>query len=155
MFPKFWQNIIFGLVLTALSFGNAFALSSPYNQVVPWLTSATRTSDVVSADQTGLYLSGVRVVCAVSAASGTGGLQIKIQGKELVSGTYYDIASTNSLTTTGITIAMAGTGIWNQNPSANLVAANFYMPYTWRIVIKHNDASNYTYTCSYVVMSNG
>jgi hypothetical protein len=149
-FKKFLVLALVSAVALAVTV-DAQAINSPFHSVNYWLTPATRTTTQNLADQTGIYAQGIRVVCAVSAASGTGGLIVKLQGKEPQSGTYYDVAATLNNTATGVITLLAGEGIWNQAATPTFVAANYYMPYVWRVQVVHGDASNYTYDCTYTL----
>lgn len=153
MFAKLWQNILFLVVCSLLLVSQSFALNSPYEGVYTWLPSATRTATTASADIVGKYATGVEVICNVSAASDTGGLVLKIQGKDQISGNYYDIAATNSVTTPIVIRNIIGANVFNVAPSGGNVNVNTYVPWTWRLQMVHGDSSNYTYSCAYTVFS--
>lgn len=144
--------LIAAVLLSVL--GNfAYALNSPYEGVYTWLPSAARTTAQQSADIVGKYGTGVEVVCNVSAASGTGGLVVKIQGKDPISSAYYDISATTANTGVSVIRNLIGANVFNVAATTTSVNANTYVPYTWRIVTTVGDASSYTYSCSYTVYS--
>lgn len=131
----------------------ASALNSPYQGVYTWLPSAARTTAQTLTDQSNLYVTGIEAVCNVTSASGTGGLQLQIQGKDLVSGSYYTISTTTANTTTGVIRNIVGANVFNVAATGNNVNVNTYVPYTWRIVVAVGDASSYTYSCGYTLYS--
>lgn len=144
--------VLLTLASLALSSG-AEALNSPYYGVVSWLPSAARTASVQSSDQVGLYVTGIEVTCNVTAASGTGGLQVQIQGKDPVSGAYYLIATTTANTSTGLIRNLIGANVFNVAATTTSVNLNTYVPFTWRLQVLAGDSSSYTYSCSYTMYS--
>ena len=132
---------------------DAYALNSPYYGVYNFLTSGARTTAQTSADQTGLYTTGINLVCNITAASGTGGLTFKLQGKDPLSGAYYDVGANLAIVTAGTVVVNVGEGIWNTTATTTSANVNQYMPYIWRIAVAVGDASSYTYSCSYVLRS--
>ncbi len=110
------------------------------------LASAARTATTSSADVTNFNGRGLQVLLNVTAASGTGGLTLTIQGKDPVSGNYYNLnANPTAITATGLTVyevypgvGAAGGGV-TQRTSASL-------PRTFRVTVTHGDASSYTYS---------
>lgn len=106
------------------------------------LASAARTVQTNSADQTNYSAKGLHVQLNVTAASGTGGLTVVVQGKDPVSGTYYDILVGTAIIATGITILKVYPGIV---ASANAAASDI-LPRTWRVQVRVGDASSYTYS---------
>lgn len=114
------------------------------------LASAARTADTTSADQTNHNARGVIVHLNISAASGTGGLVMRFQMKDPVSGNYIDVNAAPTARTT----AEYFTYIWY--PGASMaVAANLHqvnaapLPRTWRVRVAHADGSSYTYSVAY------
>lgn len=117
------------------------------------LASAARTATTASADQTNYNGRGVRLVLSVTAASGTGGLQAEIQGKDSISGAYFQ------LNTDPAAVTATGTYVYDLYPSTLSAAANgitqatqALLSRTWRVNVKAGDASSYTYSVSAVTI---
>lgn len=112
------------------------------NQDLTVLPSAARTATTSSADQINRNGRGVMVFLNITAASGTGGLTIKIQGKDPVSGNYISIYTAGSAATaTGTFPAVVYPGV-----GTTISGASDPLPATWRVQVQHGDASNYTYS---------
>lgn len=146
------KKLLFALTLSLVS-SLSFALNSPYEGVYTLLASGARTATQNGADQTNRYVSGIEVFCNVTAASGTGGLQVQIQGKDPLSGTYYVVSTTNANVATGGIRNIIGANVFNVAATTTSVAVNTYVPYIWRISVVHGDASSYTYSCGYTLYS--
>lgn len=145
-------SLIVALTITLLC-TSAQAVNSPYEGVYTWLASAARTTAQQSSDVTGKYATGIEVICNVTAASGTGGLIVKLQGKDSLSSAYYDISATSVNVATGVIRNLIGANVFNVAPTTTSVSVNTYVPYTWRLATTVGDASSYTYSCSYTVYS--
>jgi hypothetical protein len=110
------------------------------------LPSALRTATTNGVDTDNPNCHGVTVCLNVTAASGSGGLQIRIQGKDPISLNYVNL---NPLPTaviaTGTTnyIVFPGVGSGNLTQGTNGVLWR-----TWRVQVIHGDATNYTYSVS-------
>ena len=119
------------------------------------LASAARTATTASADQTNYNGSGkVRVVLNVTVASGSGGLQVVVQGKDSISGNYYALnASPSAVLTTGTYVYDIVPG---GETAANGItqATQTFVPRTWRVNVVAGDGSSYTYSISAVTMVN-
>lgn len=99
------------------------------NLAVEILPSAARTAATVdSADQTNSGWRGAHVVLNVSAFT-SGTYTLHIQGKDPVSGTYYDILVGTALAATGVSIYKVYPGI---STVANGSAADI-LPRIWRV----------------------
>lgn len=114
------------------------------------LASAARTVLSASAIQKNHNGRGVQVTLDVSAASGTGGLQLVIQN--------IDPATTYAftLTPTPTAVTVAGTYIYELYPGIGASASGLVvqrtsglLPRSWRIAVLHGDASSYTYSVGY------
>jgi hypothetical protein len=122
------------------------------NQDLTLLASAARTATTNTADQTNANGKGVVVYLAITAASGTGGLQVSIQGKDPVSGNYFLLATLGAaVTTTGNKAYMFYPGA--ASGGSLQAGAQMVLPRTWRVQIVHGDGTSYTYSvgCSVVV----
>ena len=133
-----------------LDFGLLFDQAGlPYNTLteVTLLASALRTATVNSADQVNVNARGVLLILNVSAASGTGGLVVRLFAKDPATGNYVQCNSSPAAVT-----AVGTFGYLVYGGAAG--AANFVMSQLsnapvariWRAQVAHNDGSNYTYS---------
>lgn len=113
------------------------------------LASATRTSSTNSADFTNHNARGVIAFLNVTGTSGTGGLLLRIQSKDPVSGAYY---SMNGAPTPVTTVGAISYAVYPGIASPNMQGANYILPRTWRVSVTHNDSSNYTYSVGYCLI---
>jgi hypothetical protein len=119
------------------------------------LASSARTATTNSPDQTNYNGRGVSVVLNVTAnPGGIETLSLKIQGKDSISGNYYDIADATVLFTAG-----NGTKVLTVYPG--VLAADFVagdtgksavVPRTWRAVVTHSSTGSWTYSLSGVTI---
>jgi hypothetical protein len=119
------------------------------NNDVTALSSAARTATTSSADQTNYNARGLAVFLNVTAASGSGGLQVRVQGKDPVSGNYFNLnAAPTAITATGqYAYALypgAATAAGDVQQTTQQV-----LPRTFRITVTHGDGSSYTYSVGY------
>lgn len=105
------------------------------------LASAARTATVNSSDFEG-SANAANVVIDVTAASATPSITVKIQGKDVLSGAYYDILTSAAITGTGTTVLKVGPGT---TAAANL-AVSETLPNVWRVRVEHADADSITYS---------
>lgn len=99
------------------------------------------TATQASADQRNENMSGLIVVLDVTDA-GSASVTVKIQGKDQVSGKYYDIL-------TGAAVSTTSTNVYKVHPSiaaVTNVSASDLIPHQWRVVVTHSDAEEITYT---------
>jgi hypothetical protein len=96
--------------------------------------STADSSSFNGADQTNYNARGATVFVNVSAIT-SATLVVKVQGKDLVSGNYYDIpgAVTGSLTTTGLVAIHLVPGAAG-TPAAGSAICSLPLPRTWRVV---------------------
>lgn len=106
------------------------------------LASAARTATVNSADFVNYNARGLHVIIDVTAITATPSIVPKIQGKDSVSGNYYDILEGSPITTTGTNILKVYPGI---SAVVNASAADI-LPREWRIRVEHADADSITYS---------
>jgi hypothetical protein len=117
------------------------------------LTSAARTADTASTDQSDINAEGVHVIIRVTALSATPQVTPRIQGKDPASGAYYDVLVGSVITdvTVGtppaLVVLKLAPGITAQ---PNAAAADF-LPDTWRVFMGHGDADSITYTVGAVL----
>ncbi|WP_424766294.1 hypothetical protein [Paenibacillus sp. sgz302251] len=124
------------------------------NQQGTLLASATRTANTTTPNQTNHNARGVLVSLIVTAASGTGGLQIQVYGLSQNGGVlgYSAPLPSSAITTTG-------RYVYTLYPSAslsiggNMVAAvNQPLVRTWYVTISHLDGTNYTYYVDFALI---
>lgn len=128
-------------------------LRAPAPKIVPLLSSAARTTQQNVAVQTNTGHRGVSIALYVTAASGTGGLTLRIQET-----TPLGIAGGVTCTLLQATAAVTTTGyyvyrIYPGSEGATLVPTigaqlsyGHCLPPNWRVVIAVGDASSYTYS---------
>jgi len=111
------------------------------NQQVQVLPSAARTATTNSDDMRNARHKGVRVHINVTAADATPSVVFKIQGKDNLTGDYFDMLASAAVTATGDTYLRVSPGI---AVTANQTA-NEQLPSWWRVVATHADADALTY----------
>lgn len=110
------------------------------------LPSAARTATTNSPVIANRRHTGVLVVLSVTAASGTGGLTLKISGQDPTSGNYFD------LLVDGSAVTATGTYAFEVNPSDGAAAQGVraavsrHLPSAFRVTVTHGDSSSYTYS---------
>jgi len=114
------------------------------NLPVTVFASAVRDTDENSGDLQNLNCRGVVVVVDITAEAGTHAVVVKIQGKDEVSGKYYDILASASLTATGTTVLRVYPGL---TASANVTVSDV-LPRTWRVHLDHTKTETSTMTMS-------
>lgn len=119
------------------------------------LASAARTATTQTSDLNTLGARGIIVVLNITAASGTGGLQIRVRYKDTIL-TQYVLASAalTPSTTIGLVNHQYGEGIGSLSNAAlsNGGVASGYLTETTRVEIFHVDASSYTYSVNIVIV---
>lgn len=120
------KRILFALV--ALLIGASAFAQNTTNLPVTLFASAARTTSATTADQSNTAWHRIQLLVNVTvAASGT--YTPHIQGKDPVSGGYYDILVGNAISTTGMTVLTVGPGVLAL-PNA---ASQQFLPRTWRV----------------------
>jgi hypothetical protein len=110
-----------------IDIGQSLLQSAPGTPVA---TVGPATGTLPSADQQNLGRRGVKVVVDITAISGVGAsLTVKIRGRDLVSGKYYDILVSAALAAVATTVLTVYPGA----PTSANVSANDVLPATWRI----------------------
>lgn len=106
------------------------------------LASAARVADVNTADQVNHGARGVHVIIDVTLDPASASFTPTIQGKDPLSGKYYDLLVGNAITATGTTVLKIYPGIV---ALAN-AAANDILPRDWRVKLVHVDGDTITYS---------
>lgn len=125
------------------------------NVQAPGLASAARTATTQSTDISAIGFGGIIVNLIVTAASGTGGLTIRVRYKDSVTTNYYSLSQSSvSVTSVGGWVYQhgPGTGTTVTATLGNAGSAAGYLTDTIRIEIIHADASSYTYSVNYVLV---
>lgn len=125
------------------------------NTVVNALASAARTATTASATQTNYNARGIHVMLTVTVASGTGGLQVYING--LLNAVPYNLtAAPTAITATGSYIyelypgaSAAAVGALSQQVVQRTAAS---LPRSFQINVVHNNATSYTYQLDYALI---
>jgi hypothetical protein len=131
-----------------LSFICSLSFAQTPNTSVPVLRSEARTDTTVNSIDMGNfdYRGGQFVVNVTTATSGD--YTPKIQGKDPISGTYYDVLVGPAISTTGTTILKVYPGI---NAIANGAASDI-LPSTWRVQLIGASSPNMALSVSAYLM---
>lgn len=120
------------------------------------LASAARTASTGSANQTNYNARGVHVCLDITAASGTGGLMVRVQGIDLISGNFYSLnGSPTGIIATGTYDyefypgSTQGSVAGSNNVNGRYQTA---LPRIWKAQINVGDSSSYTYSLSYALI---
>lgn len=106
------------------------------------LASAARTVTLNSADFINYNAKGLHVIINVTALTAAPSIVPFIQGKDPISGTYYDILEGLPITTTGINIIKVYPGI----SAVVNVSASDLLPRTYRVRMVHANGNSITYS---------
>jgi hypothetical protein len=106
------------------------------------LASEARTATTASSDQQNTEHNGVTVIIDVSAVAATPSVVFTIQGKNELTGTYYDLLSSAAVTATGVTRLRVHPAL---TVAANAAASDL-LPSIWRVNAVHGDADSITYS---------
>lgn len=116
------------------------------------LPMTARTIAVTSSDQLNTGDNTLLVYLNVTAASGTGGLTLRLDGKEMLSGSYAAFnAAPTAVTATGLYVYMFGPGCTTTGGSVAQSNA-ILTPAIWRISMAVGDSSSYTYSVTTSVL---
>lgn len=115
-----------------------------FNRTLTLLASAARVASADSSDQLNEWGRGGHIVIDVSAIADTPSIVVTVQGKDALSGNYYDILVSNAITATGTTVLKIYPGI---GAIAN-AAASDVLPPIFRVSVAHGDGDSITYSIS-------
>jgi hypothetical protein len=110
------------------------------NSAVTIIPLASFTATQTTADQPNLSARGCHLILDVTAIATT--LILKVQGKDLASGKYYDMLISQNVNSAGTRVFKIYPGV----PAANNLTASDGLPLTWRVVITPSNANNATYS---------
>lgn len=136
------MRFIAGLALALAALG-AWAQANTQGTLIP---SAAYTATVNSGDQDNPYFHGVTVVVNVTVAT-AGNFTCTIQGKDPVSGNYYTILASGTLSSVATTVLKVYPGI---TTGANAAAADI-LPRTWRLNCVGASSPNVTFSAGYML----
>lgn len=108
------------------------------------LASAARTASADSADFTNHNWKGGHFIIDVSAITATPSIVVTVQGKDSISGNYYDILVGVAITATGTTVLKVYPGIGQVINGA----ASDILPRTYRVSVANADGDSITYSIS-------
>ena len=117
------------------------------NKNVELLASLARTAST-SKEFQNINALGGHIVIDVTNVVSTGSITVKIQGKDAVSGKFYDILSSASIATTGTTVLKVYPGL---GVTAN-VSANDILPVDLKLVVTAGDSNAVTYSVAINLM---
>jgi hypothetical protein len=116
------------------------------------LANAARTTQTNTADIVAPTHRGIIVYLHVAAASGTGGLTLRIQGKDAFTGAYVTLATVSTaVTLVSVTSLIFGGGGGSSGASSPAIVGGI-LPDVFRIIVIPGDASSYTYAVSYILI---
>lgn len=105
------------------------------------LASAARTASTETPDQRNAVHRGVRVHINATASAATPSVVFTIQGKDQVTGDYYDLLASAAVTGAGDTYLLLYPGA----AVTSNVSANAVLPPHWRVKAVAGDADSLTY----------
>ena len=117
-------------------------------EYVELLASLARTASVNTPDQVNPGHRGLHLIIDVTSITLTPSVVPTIQGKDPLSGKYYDLLVGVAIIAIGTTILKVYPGI---AASAN-VAASDILPSIWRVQFVHADADSITYSVAAVLV---
>lgn len=126
---------------------NAPIIIAEPNQEFSVLTSASRTTTQTSPDYTNLSCTGAILVLDIT-TPGTGSITLSVDGKDPVSGKYYNIITGNPETTTVTRVYRIHIGL---TASAN-ATVNDALPKTFRVVVTHNNSNAIVYSLGMILI---
>lgn len=115
-----------------------------FNHEIILLSSATRSASVNSDDQVNDGYRGVVLFLSVTAESATGTLDVKVQVKDFLSGSYIDLAGAAFAQATSVSTAMLT--IFPGVAETNNVSVSDVLPRGWRIVATQGGSGTLTYS---------
>lgn len=121
----FWRNNVEGMALASAA-----------------RTATTNSADLINYNHHGLILF-LNVTVAVA---GTGGLQVQVQTRDIVSGNY---VSTNNAPTAITAIGFTAYFIYPGINAGGSQASSGFFGRTWRVRVTHGDSTSYTYSVGY------
>lgn len=118
-----------------------------------FLSSAARTTTTTSAAVVNYNGSYLQVILDVTVASGTGGLQVKIEGRDAAaSAKWFQLNATpTAVTATGTYVYEIGPGASGAASGGVVQRTAGMVPRDVRVTVTHGDGSSYTYTVGLVL----
>lgn len=139
-------------LFAAIAIGAPFAVilsPNPAFAQANWYTPAIIASGTYSATQTSADITNGGYKCGqifvnVTAATGSPSFTPHIQGKDQLSGTYYDVLIGPAITATGVTVLKVCPGL---QPSPNGATSDL-LPYQWRVQMLWSGTGSETFAVS-------
>lgn len=113
-----------------------------HNELITVLPSEARTTAQTSEDFENMDNRGLKLVIDVTAIGTAPSLTVTIQGKDHVSGKYYDILASVALTVAGTTVLT----VYPDSTAAANVTKNDVIPRLWRVSVAAGNADSATYS---------
>lgn len=106
------------------------------------LSSAARTATTNSSDIINYNWKGLHLITRVSALTATPSITVSIEGKDTLSGQYYTILTSASITTVSVNVLKVYPGI----TAIGGISSSDIIPREWRVTVTHADADSITYS---------
>lgn len=113
-----------------------------HNEIITVLPLAARTASVDSVVFENMEGRGVKVVIDVTAETDTPDITVKVQGRDHVSGKFYDLITSATISSTGTTVLTVYPGI----TAATNVSVSDVLPRFWRVSVAADDTDSMTYS---------
>lgn len=127
----------------AIAMNDTLQVGATANKNSLALAPLARTATTTGADLKNLSYRGCHVIIDVTAgATGVDTITPKIQGKDAVSGKYYDLLVGTAISAVGTTVLK----IYPALTAAANVASNDMLPVDFRVVVSHATAASVTYS---------
>ena len=117
-------------------------------EYVELLDSKARTASENTPDQTNFGHKGLHLIIDVTLDPALASVVPTIQGKDPLSGKYYDLLVGLAIVATGTTVLKVYPGI----AASGNVAASDILPSIWRLQLVHADADSITYSVAAVLV---
>lgn len=137
---RFFRSVLFAAIAAAITMPWSLGRTQVINsQLVVMAAAAQTAAQVNSADITNKYYHGTHLVITISGYV-SGSYTLTLQGKNLTTGSYYDLLVGPAMAANGQTVLKLYPGITG---SAN-GAANDFLPQTWRVQLNGTGSPNMT-----------
>lgn len=118
------------------------------NLEITVIASAPRTATTNGSDLSNFNCRGGHIIINVTSITASPSVVFTVQGKDAVSGAYYDLLTSAAIVATGTTALTVYPGA---AVTANVSASNV-LPKTWRVRAVHGDADSITYSVGGVLV---
>ena len=118
-----------------------------------WLASGVRATTQTLADQTNTLYRGIVAACDITVVPGGDTLTLSVQVKETAGGTYITKAANSAKVATGQIVLNVWPAITPVAATTSGHTVSDILWNTWRLVMTHSGAGNFTYSCSYQLLN--